>query len=210
MVYQGFPPALLTLSPRSTRVGSPDASVAGINTTTVADGAFVYCRENAETYRLDKQDNTTPPDGTNVIEPLSGPGRWKLILAVGPQGPQGVPGAAGAPGPPGPQGLTGPQGPQGAGAGVTFRLISSGTNNIGAFGSATVGPFTLNAGELPAALIYPDNAASGDEWTWGDNAVPRLAYRWRKDNAVAGEFHLTFSNGTGGALNVNWRVYGVS
>ncbi len=79
MSYQVFPPALLTLSPLLTRVGDPGAAVAGVNTTTVADGALAYCEENKQTYRLDKQDDTTPADGTAVIAPLAGPGRWKIL-----------------------------------------------------------------------------------------------------------------------------------
>lgn len=84
MNYQGFPPALLTLSPRLTRVGDPGASVDGVNTTMIADGALVYCRENKQTYRLDRQDDTTPPDGTTVIAPLAGPGRWKILSGGSP------------------------------------------------------------------------------------------------------------------------------
>ncbi len=83
MTYQVFSPALLTLSPLLTTVGNPSASVAGVNTTTVADGALVYCAENKQTYRLDKQDETTPADGTTVIGPLAGPGRWKILASAG-------------------------------------------------------------------------------------------------------------------------------
>lgn len=76
---QQFPPALLLLTPRLTLTGDPSGSIEGINTTTVGTGALVYCRQNASTYRLDREDNSTPPDGTLVIEPTAGPGRWKLF-----------------------------------------------------------------------------------------------------------------------------------
>jgi len=81
--FQSFPAALLVLSPRLTRTGSPDASVEGINTTTLGDGCWCYCAENKGEYQLDKQDNTTPPDGNTVIAPTTGPGRWKLFSGSG-------------------------------------------------------------------------------------------------------------------------------
>ncbi len=77
MSFQDFPPALLILSPRLTVAGNPSASVVGINTIALADGSFVYCLENKGEYQLDKRDDTTPPDGSNVLAPLAGPGRWK-------------------------------------------------------------------------------------------------------------------------------------
>lgn len=75
MSYEEFPPALLVLSPRLTKAGDPGSSVVGINTTPIADGAIVYCIENHFAYRLDKQ-STAAPDGTLVLAPLYGPGRW--------------------------------------------------------------------------------------------------------------------------------------
>ncbi len=84
MSYQDFSPALLTLSPRSTKSGDPSSSVVGINTTPLADGALVYCAENKGEYQLDKTDSTTPPDGNLVLAPLVGPGRWfKRLPASG-------------------------------------------------------------------------------------------------------------------------------
>ena len=83
MTYQAFRPSLLTLSPRLTLTGAPAASVQGINTTMLADGAWCYCQENKGAYQLDRQDDVTPPDGTTVIQPLAGPGRWKLFAPGG-------------------------------------------------------------------------------------------------------------------------------
>ncbi len=81
--YQAFPPALMVISPCATLTSDPSTSVEGINTTPLADGALVYCLEDAETFRLDKADETTPPDGTTVIEPAAGPGRWKIFGSGG-------------------------------------------------------------------------------------------------------------------------------
>ncbi len=85
MSYQGFPPSLLILSPRLTVAGNPSASVVGLNTTPLSDGSFVYCLANRFEYQLDKQDNTTVPDGVDVLAPLTGPGRWfkRLPIAAG-------------------------------------------------------------------------------------------------------------------------------
>ena len=78
MNLQEFPPALLVVSPRLTKHSNPSSSVAGINTILLAEGALTYCEENRETYRLNKADNSTPPDGDKVIAPLTGPGAARL------------------------------------------------------------------------------------------------------------------------------------
>lgn len=83
MSYQDFPPSLLRLSPRLTRTGDPSASLQGINTTELGDGCWCYCVENKGEYQLDKQDNSTPPDGNLVIAPTAGPGRWFKRLPAG-------------------------------------------------------------------------------------------------------------------------------
>jgi hypothetical protein len=75
MSYQDFPPALMVLSPRLTTEGDPSASVAGIDTTPLADGAVVYCLATQQAYRLNKQ-SSVGADGNTVIAPLHGPGRW--------------------------------------------------------------------------------------------------------------------------------------
>ena len=81
MSYQEFPPTLMILSPRLTKAGDPASSVVGINTTPLADGALVYCLENQRPYKLNKQ-STATPDGTVVLAPLYGPGRWSLTTAA--------------------------------------------------------------------------------------------------------------------------------
>jgi hypothetical protein len=81
--YQDFPPALLTLSPRLTLAGDPGSSLVGINTTPIADGAWCYCVANKSEYQLDKADSTTAADGSTVLAPLAGPGRWfKRLPAI--------------------------------------------------------------------------------------------------------------------------------
>jgi hypothetical protein len=82
---QTFPPASMLLSPRVTRTGDPSASVQGINTTPLADGAWCYCMENASEYQLDRA-SAAVPDGNTVIAPATGPGRWlkRLPIATGP------------------------------------------------------------------------------------------------------------------------------
>ncbi len=87
MSFQDFPPALLTLSPRLTRVGAPSASVEGINTTLLGDGCWCYCIEKKGEYQFDRADDTTPADGNLVIAPTAGPGRWlKRLPIVTPSG----------------------------------------------------------------------------------------------------------------------------
>jgi hypothetical protein len=81
--FQPFPPASMILSPCVTLTGDPSASVQGINTTTLADGALVYCEGSKTTFRLDKADAATAPDGTSVIQPAAGPGRWKAFGVIG-------------------------------------------------------------------------------------------------------------------------------
>jgi len=85
MGLQAFPPSLLVLSPCATKAGDPSSSVVGINTTSIADGATVYCQENRLTYRLDKQ-STASPDGNLILEPIAGPGRWLAQVAGGASG----------------------------------------------------------------------------------------------------------------------------
>ena len=115
MSFQNFPPSLLNLSPRLTRTGDPASSIAGINTYKLPNGATCYCVENASEYQLDRADNTTPGNGTTVIAPAAGPGRWKIGIAGTPTGPTGATGPTGPTGPigTGPTGATGPTGPTG-------------------------------------------------------------------------------------------------
>lgn len=64
------------LATESTR----DNSLDGINTIVLKSGAFGWTQTGAAArrlFRLDREDNTTPPNGTTIIQPLTGPGRWK-------------------------------------------------------------------------------------------------------------------------------------
>lgn len=87
------------------------------------------------------------------------------------------------------------------------RLIASGTTVLPAFGAAILGPFTLNPGELPRSVVFPTNMTAGDEAFEGPSTAGVVSNRWRKDDAVVGNFNLSLSTGTGGA-SVSWRVYG--
>jgi len=81
MSFQNASLGSMLVAPRLTlTTGNPGASVAGINTTTLADGAFVYCVANQGGYQLDRT-STAAPNGTSIIAPDTGPGRWILKLS---------------------------------------------------------------------------------------------------------------------------------
>lgn len=64
------------LATESTR----DNSLDGINTIVLKSGAFGWVQTGGaaiKLFRLDREDNTTVPNGTTIIKPLTGPGRWK-------------------------------------------------------------------------------------------------------------------------------------
>jgi len=77
-----FPPDLRLLSPRLTLTGDPSASLDGVNTTILPDGAFCFVLENRREYALDKTSSASP-DGINVIAPSAGPGRWRIVQTGG-------------------------------------------------------------------------------------------------------------------------------
>jgi len=72
------PPALRFLGTRATVVsGDPGDSLAGINTTTVMDGAICYVQENQTHYVFDKSSTLSPFTLSNtIVAPFAGPGRW--------------------------------------------------------------------------------------------------------------------------------------
>ncbi len=60
-----------------------DNSLDGINTVHLDTGVLGWVQSGAAAsslFWLDKTDNTTAPDGTTVVAPLTGPGRWKLLI----------------------------------------------------------------------------------------------------------------------------------
>ncbi len=61
---------------RATLLGSDD-SLESINTTTLDDGALCYVAAVRERFGLQKT-STAVPDGTTIIGPSAGPGRWIL------------------------------------------------------------------------------------------------------------------------------------
>ncbi len=68
--------ALRTLGSRLTLTGARN-SLEGINTTTLDDGARCYVSETHAEWQL-HQDSAAAPDGTTIIAPATGPGRWFL------------------------------------------------------------------------------------------------------------------------------------
>lgn len=72
------PPALLHIGPFQRLEAGDDSSLGSYNTTLLADGAFAYVIEVKGIWFLDKL-STSTPDGTNVIQPAVGPGRWVRV-----------------------------------------------------------------------------------------------------------------------------------
>jgi len=67
-------------------VGQATDSLDGVDTTPLESGHLAWVRTGpaANTlFRLDKSDTTTAPDGVNVVQPLTGPGRWHLLAGGG-------------------------------------------------------------------------------------------------------------------------------
>jgi len=87
MSLNGF--GVFTVSVALAADADRDNSLDGINTIHLDTGVLGWVQSGAAAsrlYWLDKSDTTTVPDGVNVIAPLTGPGRWKLLI--------GAPGAA--------------------------------------------------------------------------------------------------------------------
>lgn len=74
------PPALLHVGPFQ-RISAGDSALAAYNTTLLADGAWAYVVEDKGIWFLDKL-STSTPDGSNVVQPAVGPGRWVRIGAI--------------------------------------------------------------------------------------------------------------------------------
>lgn len=72
---QEFPSPLLRLSPRLTLAGDPGASLVGINTTQLPDGALCWVSGELSDFRLFLA-STAAADGIDVLQPSAGPGRW--------------------------------------------------------------------------------------------------------------------------------------
>lgn len=67
--------ALRVMGPRATLLGGGGDALNGINTTTLPDGSLCYVTAPAKRFGLHR-DSVLTPDGTTIIEPLVGPGRW--------------------------------------------------------------------------------------------------------------------------------------
>ncbi len=78
MALDGF--GVFAVSTALATEGSRDNSLDGVNTIVLKSGAFGWVQTGAAArkfFRLDREDNTTAPNGTTIIQPLTGPGRWK-------------------------------------------------------------------------------------------------------------------------------------
>lgn len=74
--------ALRVLGPRAVLLGGGADSLNGINTTTLPDGSLCYVTAPHKRFGLHRESVLTP-DGTTIIEPLVGPGRWIIENAGG-------------------------------------------------------------------------------------------------------------------------------
>jgi hypothetical protein len=71
--------AALRFGQRTRLTGEPGFDLQSLSTFDLPDGCSVLVNHAPvlpELFVLIKTDNTTPPDGINVIAPVSGPGRW--------------------------------------------------------------------------------------------------------------------------------------
>lgn len=72
--------ALRLLAPRARVLGFDDGdSLQNIITDELPNGSLCYVIENQSLYVLHK-DSTEAPDGTKVVRPLAGPGRWVPLV----------------------------------------------------------------------------------------------------------------------------------
>lgn len=67
-----------SFSLRALRTGAD--SIQSIDTTTAINGTIAFCTENNSLYQLDVNDASSTADGTLIIAPTTGPGRWKRVL----------------------------------------------------------------------------------------------------------------------------------
>lgn len=76
--------AYRVLGPRAILNDPADGdSLRNVDTTPLPNGAACWVTASRAEFRLYKDDNSTPPDGTNVIQPASGPGRWFIQVNTG-------------------------------------------------------------------------------------------------------------------------------
>jgi len=75
------PPELHNPGPFQTLAGNPSSALNAYNTTLLVDGAWAYVVEDKGIWFLDKL-STSTPNGTSVIQPAVGPGRWILEATV--------------------------------------------------------------------------------------------------------------------------------
>lgn len=74
----------IILSPRTVATGDPAGdALENINTNTLADGSLCYVSSGAQGEWQLQKESTDTPNGTTIVEPTSGPGRWFLKITPG-------------------------------------------------------------------------------------------------------------------------------
>lgn len=123
------------LGARATQLGLGD-SLENINTIDLDDGALCYVT-NAHVHFELHRDSVAVPNGTTIVAPSAGPGRW--VVATGGAGAQGAQGFQGAQGTQG----AGAQGAQGA-AGGTGAQGSQGSQGTAGSSAPFVGTYYVD------------------------------------------------------------------
>lgn len=154
------------LGARASRLGLGD-SLENINTTTLDDGCLCYVTAAAYHFELHRT-SVAAPNGTTIIAPIVGPGRWIAQTGGGAQGAQGAAGGAGAQGSQGAQGATGSgaqgsqggagaagaQGSQGAGSSYGLEAVYYIDQNFLGTSTGAIGaPFKTGQAAIDAAVL---------------------------------------------------------
>lgn len=110
-------------------------------------------------------------------------------------------GATGPTGPNGPSGFNGPSG--------SSRILESSDQNLTSTVAVDLGPYTLNAGEVPLALVYVTNAEEGESYGEGSSAGTFTGAWWQRSNGVANQFTLRLYQTSGGDRTYRIRLWAI-
>lgn len=135
-------------------------SLENVNTFTLDDGALCYVTSSHVHFELHR-DSTAVPNGTTIIAPIAGPGRWvEATGGTGVQGAQGFQGSQGATGV-GSQGAQGSQGSQGnQGSALALPSVTAADNGDNLQVVAGVWAKGLNASQVVQSIANR-NALAG-------------------------------------------------